>query len=260
MNTKSVALTLALGALLPAAAGCETEDVRGNVMVSSPLGGTTPASGLGSWLYIYLAKDDCPNGKNDCDWYRLRIDGQMVVYEQAFDFVRIYAVNQAGLIIPSGTHVIELIDERTGNVLVKTTPLDMRPDMLHHLAVFGPPGALVQRWFIDVPGQVPGGHRHTRVLNALASGEPIQPVQCADPDRVNCAAVGAPIEHGGMFEADITDADLQMFVWRLAAPGISNAPLNGVLFRTSGAIGDPGYVFHMPVSVDSTTGGLTSSF
>jgi hypothetical protein len=268
MNTKSSILAaLTVAVLLPAATGCDTQDVRPNVLVSLPLDTTaTPAPGLGSWLVIYTAKDDCGVGDSNCAWFNLRIDGKMAVWPGTYDYVEIFSVNQAGLIIPPGTHVIELVDRLTGTPLITTPPLDMRSDMLHNLAVFGPPGAVQQRWFVDDPALVPEGVSHTRVLNALAGGDPIQPVQCTDTGGVDCTALGAPVEHGGMFEAQLTEAELETFGWRWARPGVTDAVVNRTLLRQSGIAGDSGYVFHMPLRVQATGSGgncpscLESSF
>jgi hypothetical protein len=274
MNFKSSTLALAasLAALLPAA-GCDTQELHPNVMVSLPLNGETPAAGLGSWLYIYVAQDECQPGQDaGCLWYNLRIDGQMVVWpgtaEGLYDYVQMSSLNLTGLIVPPGTHVIELVEQWTGIPLIKTEAMEMLPDMLHNLAVFGPRGGLKQRWFIDDPALVPQGVKHARVLNALVGGTALQPVQCTDPDGVDCPALGAPIEHGGIFEAELTDAELGTFGWKWAAPGITDAAVNRMPFlRRSGFIGgDFGYVFHMPIRVQATAGGgdcpscLQSSF
>jgi hypothetical protein len=250
MNTKPLTLVaVTLAALLPAA-GCDTQDVRADVILARPLtDGASTAPGLGSWIYIYLAEDDCTGGQNDCPSYRLRIDGKLVVYEQAGDYVSINSVTQAGLIIPPGTHVIELLSP-TGATLIASPPVDMRSDMLHHLAVFGPPGALQQRWLVDDAALVPAGAVRARVVNALVGGSAIEPVRCTDAQGIDCTPLAAPIAHGAVFETDAAAADLERRAlgWRVA--GVAGAAFNGLVYRTSGST-PTAFVFHMPVRLAS---------
>ena len=251
MNTKPLTLAaLTLAALLPAA-GCDTQDVRADVILARPLtDGASAAPGLGSWLYIYLAKDDCASGQNDCPSYRLRIDGKLVVYEQAGDYVSVYSVNQVGLIIPPGSHVIELVSPTTGAALIASPPIDMRPDMLHRLAVFGPPGALQQRWLVDDAALVPAGAVRARLVNALAGGSAIEPVRCTDAQRLDCTPLAAPIAHGAAFETDAAPADLeqQSIGWRVA--GVAGAVFNGLTYRTS-EVTPSAFAFQMPIRLSS---------
>ena len=245
MNPKTLTLTaLTLAALLPAA-GCDTQDVRADVILARPLtDGASTAPGLGSWIYIYLAEDDCAVGQNDCPSYRLRIDGKLVVYEEAGDYVSLHSLIQAGLIIPPGTHVIELVSPTTGAALIASPPVDMRPDMLHHLAVFGPPGALQQRWLVDDAALVPAGAVRARVVNALAGGSAIEPVRCTG--GIDCTPLAAPLAHGAVFETDAAPADLEQrsIGWRVA--GVAGAVFNGLVYRTSGST-PAAFAFHMPV-------------
>ncbi len=254
MKLNSLTLAVSLGALLPTA-GCDTEDLRANVMVSLPLGGETPAPGLGTWLVVVTARDECGIGDADCPWFKLRIDGKLAVWPGTYDYVEAYSVNMTGLIIPPGTHVIELVETRTGAVLVKATPLEMRPDMLHTLAVFGPANALKQRWFVDDPALLTDGLTHTRVLNALVGGDPLQAVLCADTGGVSCAALGAPVAHGDMAEADLTDEQLDRFGWKWGRPGVTDPVVNGLGFRRPVLSGNPRFAFQMPVRVQATGSG-----
>jgi hypothetical protein len=251
MNMKPLTLTAAtLAALLPAA-GCDTQDVRADVILARPLtDGASTAPGLGSWIYTYLAMDDCAAGQNDCPSYRLRIDGKLVVYEQAGDYVTINSGTQLGLIVPPGTHVIELVSPTTGAALIASPPVDMREDMLHHLAVFGPPGALQQRWLVDDATLVPAGAVRARVVNALAGGSAIEPVRCTDAQAIDCTPLAAPIPHGVVFETDAARADLEQrsIGWRVA--GVAGAAFNGLVYRTSGST-PSAFAFHMPIRLAS---------
>jgi hypothetical protein len=262
MNTKPLTLAvLTLGALLPAA-GCDTQDVRADVILARPLAvGASPASGLGSWIYVYLAKDDCAAGQNDCPSYRMRIDGKLVVYEQDGDYVSINSGIQVGVIIPAGAHVIELVSPTTDAALIASPPVDMRADMLHHLAVFGPPGGLQQRWLVDDATLVPAGAVRARVVNALAGGSAIEPVRCADAQRIDCTPLAAPVAHGAVFETDAARADLEQrsIGWRVA--GVAGAVFNNLLYRTSGST-PSAFSFNMPFRLASdgqcpTCGGAT---
>jgi hypothetical protein len=253
MNVKLLTSALALAALLPAS-GCETQDVRPDVLVSIPLGSDIPAPGLGTWLQIYVAMDECVE-RADCPAFHLYIDGRIAVWPGGYDYVLAGPFNLTALIIPPGTHVIELVEPLTGASLLETSPLAMQADMLHNLAVFGPAGGRVQRWFVNDPALVPEGLTHARMLNALIGGDPIQPVQCTDSTLVSCTALGAPIEHCALFEAQLSGAELETLGWKWAAPGITDAVVNAFPLRGSGFAGDDGYITRIPVRVQARAGG-----
>jgi len=248
--TRLRALTVALAALLPAA-GCGTEDLRGDVIVASQLTvGLTPDTGLGGWLYVYLSKDECGVDNAACGTYRLQIDGKYVVWAESFEYATMFSANAIGLIVAPGPHVFALVGE-DGNTIATTETVEARADMFHHLAVFGPAGALVSRWLVDDPAVVPAGMVRARIVNALAGGAAIAPVQCTDPERVTCAALAGPLVHGGVFQGDFAPAALeqQELGWRV--DGVAGAVFNGAFYRNSGPTSGASYSFHMPLRLNA---------
>ena len=160
-----------------------------------------------------------------------------------------------GLIIPPGTHVVELVETRTGAVLIKTPPLEMRPDMLHTLAVFGPANALKQRWFVDDPALLTDGLTHTRVLNALVGGDPLSGGAVYGYRRRElhgAGRAGRARRHGG--SRPHRRANWTGSAGSGAAPGSAPA-VNGLGFRRPVLSGNSRFAFQMPVRVQATGSG-----
>jgi hypothetical protein len=206
---------------------------------------------------IFVIRDDAYDASlapRNLSPYDVTVDGRFAAWDAA-TAVQASPNSSVGFTLPSGSHVIALVDD-SGQEAVTSPPMVTRPgfDPVTHfvfspaVVFFGSPTALRARVLLDDPALVPAGSVHVRLMNALADHQPIQVVQCpTDVDGSTpytagaCTRLGEAVGYGDVFEQDAAPEAVNRLGYFWAAPdavdpvvmsiSLGRPPVGGYLTR-----------------------------